>query len=283
MSKVLHETYKRNYTISHVEQPKPNDMSHAHIHKEYELYYLIRGERYYFIEDSIYLITPGTLVLINSGTVHRTASVRPDTSHERLLLIFNGDFIQSALSKLGIPPLSDLFRTPVIQLAPADQEILRKLFHDIMTEQTLKQVNYSGAIKLKILELLLLISRQNSFSTSSIASAGLISEKHKKVNEAIFYIKDHLIEPLSLQSIADSVYVSRGYLSNIFNETTGMKLTDYINIQRINYAKTLLYSSDANITDIAQSCGFESITYFERIFKQLTGITPLKFRQMQKA
>lgn len=283
MSKILHETYEKNYIISHIEQPKPNDMPHAQIHREYELYYLVKGERYYFIEDAIYLITPGNLVLINSGTVHRTACVRPNTSHERLLLIFNGDFIQSALSKLGIPPLSDLFHTPVIQFAPADQEVLQKLFHDIIAEQTLKQANYHVAIKLKILELLLLISRHNTFPAGSIASAGLISEKHKKVHEAIFYIKDHFMEPLSLQTIADNVYVSRGYLSNIFNETTGMKLTDYINIQRINYAKTLLYSSDANVTNIAESCGFESITYFERIFKQLTGVTPLKFKQMQKS
>ena len=282
MSKILHETYEKNYIISHIEQPSPNDMPHAQIHTEYELYYLVKGERYYFIEDAIYLITPNTLVLINSGTVHRTACVRPNTSHERILLIFNGDFIQPTLSKLGVPPLSDLFRIPVIQFAPADQELLQKLFHDIITEQTLKQASYHAAIKLKILELLLLISRHNAFPASSIASAGLISEKHKKVNEAIFYIKEHFMEPLSLQMIADSVFVSRGYLSNIFNETTGMKLTDYINIQRINYAKTLLYSSSANITDIAEKCGYDSITYFERIFKQLTGVTPLKFKQVQK-
>lgn len=282
MSKILHETYEKNYIISHIEQPIPNDMPHAQIHTEYELYYLVKGERYYFIEDAIYLITPGNLVLVSSGTVHRTACVRPNTSHERILLIFNGDFIQPALSKLDIPPLPDLFRTPVIQFDPSAQEMLRSLLQGIITEQTLMQAGYHVAIKLKILELLFLISRRNAFPTSSIASTGLISEKHKKVNEATFYIKEHFMEPLSLQTIADSIFVSRGYLSNIFNETTGMKLTDYINIQRINYAKTLLCSSDANITDIAASCGYESITYFERIFKQLTGVSPLRFKQMQK-
>lgn len=278
LSTTVHATKTHNFRISHIVQSKPNDMNKWHTHKEYELYYLVKGERYYFIDDITYHVTPGTLVLVPAGEVHRTACVRPDSSHERILLIFSEDYVRPFLQGIGLPPLSVFFSNPAIQLTETMQKQLLSIFNDIYAELSARQPNYEIAVKLKFVEILLLISR---CSTSAAISASLIAQstKHKKVHEATLYIKEHCNEPLSLQSIADSIYVSRGYLSRIFNEVAGMKLTDYINIQRVNRAKWLLRNSDQSITDIAGSCGFESITYFEKIFNQTENISPTKYRK----
>lgn len=275
----VHDTRTHNFRISHIVQSKPNDMTKWHMHTEYELYYLARGERYYFIDDATYHITPGTLVLIPAGEIHRTACIVPNPMHERILLILSEEYVRPFLQGVGLPPLHTFFTNPVLHLSPALQRQLTDIFDDIYAELSAKQANYEIAVKLKFVEILLLISRCSSISGKISGSLVSQSSKHKKVHEATLYIKEHYNENLSLQSIADSIFVSRGYLSRIFNEVVGMKLTDYINIQRVNRAKWLLRNSDASITEIAGSCGFESITYFEKIFNQMMNISPSSYRK----
>lgn len=279
MKQIVYEDRTKNFRISHIVQKSTYNMSRRHIHMEYELYYLTKGERYYFIDSKTYLITPGSLVLVPAGTLHRTSSTAFEGDHERILLILNEEWINPFLRKTGMPPLSTYFTQPVLQLEPFKQKYILRLFDDIYEELATKQANYEVAIKMKLTELLILISRCNTASADISAPFVSQSAKHKKVNEATYYIKEHFREPISLQQVADYIFVSRGYLSNIFNEVTGMKLTEYVNMQRINYAKELLANSTESITDIASGCGFENITYFERIFRQTTGVTPLKYRQ----
>lgn len=282
MKQIVYEERTKNFRISHIVQKNAYDMSRRHIHMEYELYYLIQGERYYFIDSKTYHVTPGSLVLVPSGTLHRTSPVTDAGNHERILLILNEEWINPFLRKAGLPPLSSYFGQPVLQLDDFKQKYLLRLFDDIYEELATKQANYEVAIKMKLSELLILVSRCSISSTDISAPFVSQSAKHQKVNEATYYIKEHFREPISLQQVADHIFVSRGYLSNIFNQVTGMKLTEYVNIQRINYAKELLGNSNESITDIATSCGFENITYFERIFRQATGATPLKYRQSMK-
>ncbi len=282
MKQIVYENKTTNFRISHIVQKTAYAMSKRHIHKEYEMYYLIQGERYYFIDSKIYHITPGSLVLVPSGTLHRTSEAESTGGHERMLLILNEEWIDPFLRSIGLPTLATYFTQPVIQLDEFRRKYIQNLFDDIYNEVATKQKNHEISIKLKLSELLILISRCNASAHTVSEPFVSQSSKHKKVNEATYYIKEHFREPISLQQVADHIFVSRGYLSNIFNEVTGMKLTEYINIQRINHAKELLDSSTESITDIANSCGFENITYFERIFRQLTGETPLKYRQSMR-
>lgn len=279
MKNIIFEERTKNFRISHIVQKNSYNMKKQHLHREYEIYYLIQGERFYFIDGQTYHVNPGSLVLVPSGTIHRTTSVISTDSHERILLILNEEWMNPFLRQTGMSPLDSYFNQPVIQLDSYKQKYLRRLYDDIYQEMATKQANYEVAIKMKLTEILILISRCSTIAAKTTSTVVSKSAKHTKVNEASMYIKEHFMEPISLQQIADHIFVSRGYLSNIFNEVTGFKLTEYINIQRINHAKELLANSDDSITDIAGNSGFESITYFEKIFRQTTGVTPLKYRQ----
>ena len=67
-----------NFHIDRVVRDYDYSMVTRHIHEEYEIYYLLEGERYYFINQQTYLITPGTLVFIDKEQVHRTGMVSGD-------------------------------------------------------------------------------------------------------------------------------------------------------------------------------------------------------------
>lgn len=93
------------------------------------------------------------------------------------------------------------------------------------------------------------------------------------------YIGSHLNEDLSLTKIADISYFNPSYLSRLFKQETGVKLSDYIMEVRINKAKELLKETNLKIFEIALMVGLESSTYFGRVFKKYTNETAQEYRE----
>ena len=99
------------------------------------------------------------------------------------------------------------------------------------------------------------------------------------INRALNYIHDNINNPINSNDIADSIGISRGYLSSLFNKELKMKISDYINQEKIEVAKSLLFNSENHIIDISNYLSFSSQNYFQNIFKKYTGLTPLKYQQ----
>lgn len=100
-----------------------------------------------------------------------------------------------------------------------------------------------------------------------------------KVRQAIEYIRTHLGEDLSLNTISDAIDSSPHELSRQFKKQTGKSLTDYINEQRIIEAIYLIENQHFSITDIALMVGFNDVNYFTKVFKKLKGMTPSHYRK----
>ncbi len=95
------------------------------------------------------------------------------------------------------------------------------------------------------------------------------------------YIKSHYGSKITLEEIAASVHLSGSHLSGLFRKETGQTISAYINHVRIEKSKQLLKTSETPIAQIGALCGFEDQSYFTRVFKQQTGLSPKKYRQTQ--
>lgn len=73
--------------------------------------------------------------------------------------------------------------------------------------------------------------------------------------------------------------MSRSYLSRIFRKVTGFSVVEYLNFVRVRKAQELLKGSRMRITEISESTGFGNITYFERVFRSLSGQSPAQYRR----
>lgn len=93
------------------------------------------------------------------------------------------------------------------------------------------------------------------------------------------YIQHHLSEPITAESIAKELYLSRPFLSRKFIEETGESLTDFILNEKTEEAKRLLRHSDKSLTAISNYLGFSSQSHFSRVFKKYAGITPGEYRE----
>lgn len=96
--------------------------------------------------------------------------------------------------------------------------------------------------------------------------------------QAIEVMEARFGEKLTLQSIADSVFVSRTSLCTAFKEETGMGVGDYLRTLRIDRAKELLQTTTLPIAEIARATGYTRQSSFAEAFKVTTGITPTEWR-----
>lgn len=114
----------------------------------------------------------------------------------------------------------------------------------------------------------------------------LVGELHREmdgpnfsINRVKQYIAQHYGEDLTLATLADQVYLSPNYLSNMFTKVTGTSLNRYIRQFRMEKARELLVNTGMKISDVSQAVGYPSTSYFIKHFQQMYGVTPVVFRQ----
>ena len=100
----------------------------------------------------------------------------------------------------------------------------------------------------------------------------------KHINASKEYIYSHIKERITIEDLADSLGVSASYLSRLFKKETGISVSAYIRRQKIEMAKNLLQYSDYSIIEIANRLSFSSQSHFIQQFREVTGMTPGKYR-----
>jgi AraC-like DNA-binding protein/ligand-binding sensor protein len=98
------------------------------------------------------------------------------------------------------------------------------------------------------------------------------------VRRARAYIVGHQADPIDLGDVAKAMHVSTFYFCKMFKKATGLTFTEYLGRVRIERAKTQLLNPNRRVSEIAYDVGFQSLTHFNRVFRQVAGQSPTKFR-----
>lgn len=99
------------------------------------------------------------------------------------------------------------------------------------------------------------------------------------IRQILVTIDASLTGDLSLKRFASELFLNTSYLSTLFKKEVGMTLTDYVNANRIEYAKKLLRSTLLPVQDVAAACGIPDVHYFTRLFRRITDMTPREWRR----
>ena len=104
------------------------------------------------------------------------------------------------------------------------------------------------------------------------------SKGNEITKKAIRYISQNFSRSLTLDKVAEHVHLNSAYFSTLFKQSTGSSFKEYLNMVRIEESKRLLSNTDYSIIDISLATGFEDQSYFSKVFKKYTGLTPKQYR-----
>ena len=211
---------------------------------------------------------------------------------QRLLL----DGIKTGNEKIVCSRLEDIF-TAIGSLEKVNMEYLRGFYWGIITSINNIRLSVAQADNDKKAETLHLTSMQRMIgeSESTAELNGLLKEVSlsitAKVNQynnksiklilrrAMDYIQEHYSEQVTLNEVADNVYVSTCYISRLFKKELGINFVDYLNGIRMEKARELLRDPRYKTYEVAERVGIPDAHYFSRLFKKVVGLTPTEYRE----
>jgi len=92
------------------------------------------------------------------------------------------------------------------------------------------------------------------------------------------YVNENYASDITLSALADELHLNYSYLSTYFKQRTNENLTAFINRVRVDKAKELLLNHELSISEISRMTGFSEHNYFSKVFKKITGMTPVEYR-----
>ena len=257
------------------------NMHVKHFHNQYEIFYLIDGERRFFFDNRSYLVKGGTLILVDENAIHMTmANSDQEFGHDRIILYVDRDKMKEydqMFSNLNLVKFLHQ-NYGVFPLNEKQQQDFIDLYLKLQYEFDNKNRNYKAMIDMEIIKYFIQFMRENH--TPALQDEDMVSSsKYKNIYAVADYISENFDRQLTLDALAGQFYISKYYLSRTFKEITGYGINEYINIHRIQRAKRLLEETDMSISEISIALGYESMTYFEKIFKTYMTLSPLKYRK----
>ncbi len=120
---------------------------------------------------------------------------------------------------------------------------------------------------------------KNQALSSPFFASPKSKENEDRINRVCGYIQNHSSERITLQHVASLVHLTPSAFCKFFKRVTAKTFSDYVNDIRTGHACRLLTESDLPVGEIAMASGFESLTYFNRVFLKKKGVTPVGFRK----
>lgn len=274
----IYDVRNQQFYIAQERQDDTFGMLECHYHDVYEIYYLAEGRRNYFIQNRTYPVVKGDIVLINRYDIHKTMNSH-NATHERILVYFQKEFLSSVIDQADNINLLDCFQSnrKVMRLKVTDQAFVQSILIKMVEEDKRKQKGYMTYQRILLVELLLFINRY--MEQCEQVGVEFSSHLHRKMSEIALYLMENYKNRLSLKLVAEKFFITPCHLSRAFKKVTGFTFIEYLNSIRIKEAQKLLKETKKSVMQISELTGFDSQTHFGRVFKGITGLSPLQYRK----
>lgn len=240
-----------------------------HKHNDrFELMFIGEGAGIYNIDGRGYYVKRGDLLLFNADVLH---DENPYASDD--LLIFSCGVEQLKFPGLPMNHLTARSQAAVMPSGVFYEEICG-IFNQLWQHVTRKK-RYGAEIAHHLLSVLLLVYRniwiENKQEYPSADS--LLGQSVKN------YIDNHFKDEIALKSITAALKMNHYYLSHVFKGYSGYSPKQYQTRRRIGEAQSLLLSTDLGVTEVANAVGYDNVNNFHRIFHNLVGIPPARYKK----
>ena len=252
-----------------------------HWHEELEWIWAETGVLSMTVHGKPCTLQAGEFCFINSGELHEIRSEGASLHHA---IVFQAGMLDFALydscQHQFIRPVTSgqlTFPTRPDRLAPDTARQILACLRDIVQCYHDKSPSAPLHIKIRILQVLELPYRDTALTepTASPRAAATLN----KLKTVLRYMRANYAQPLTLQQLADLVYLSPAYFCHAFHHATGTSPIAFLNGYRIEQAARMLAETDESISRIAEAVGFDNFSYFIRKFREYKRISPREYRR----
>lgn len=252
---------KIDYIIHKGKQRDHIVLEHTHRPKVHEIIYVDYGAIKIDLADETIRLKPGESVIIPGGTPH---SFRGEVGspYDFLNILFRGKIPENILNKK-------------INHHPKCHELIERL-----KDESIQKLPFSNEVMGACLtQLIAFLYRHSELSIPNALPDPAYQRNYKSamVNRALAIIAQEYSSPLSLGKLAQSTGVSESYLRALLKKEVGKNFSEILHERRTNAAKHLLRESAYTLEDIAGAVGYKSLSFFFKIFKRQTGMTPMAY------
>lgn len=226
----------------------------------HDLTFVVEGRASYYINGVKYNVEAGDLIYVPGGSVREAHTFKSCPMHA-----FPFNFYWAS-------PHNDI-RLPfgIVTKRMITKEIMGYIreFNQVwMSKQPFYLIQSRAIFELILHRLLSNFTRQSS------------RQVDPRIKKLTAYITESYAEPLKMSDLAERVNLNPVYLGKLFKESTGSTFREYLNHIRINNAEMMLADGDFTVTETAERCGFQDISYFSNLFKEMKGYPPSAARRI---
>lgn len=251
-----------------------------HIHEDIQLIYVVKGEIELRVSYDVYELIEGDIHIVNLADTH---SIKSNGSSNQLLILY---FETSYFIK-KFPNLYD-----IIFLCDENfnrhnrsntNSILKNMIR-ILADSNEQSQGFSNRINEKSTTILSTLIE--NFQFFSIKDKRFSSDnKYKddifqtqRIQRIIGFIYVNYMNKMNLDQIAENESISKYYLSHLMKYATGYGFQDFVSFVRVEQTEKLVLGTSMSMVKIAFACGFSSVKYFSKHFKEFFGMSPVEYR-----
>ncbi len=251
-----------------------------HWHPEIELLYVREGEVRCYVGGEIWELRQGSGLLINSRTLHRFEAARhnliPNVVFSPSLLapkdsLIDRQYIRPVLARSG----------PFVALNPETDwqaEALR-LLTEVFSIQEAEKPNQLQTLR-ALLQMWDVLYRHTDLTDYD--ESAQTEKSSTRLQRMMSYIHEHYSEPITLDDIASSVFISKSSALQLFHSGIQLSPVAYLIQYRLKCAAELLTATEKQVSSIAEETGFGSTGYFCRRFRELFALAPTEYRRRKR-
>ena len=237
---------------------KPNQSYQKHYHNNPSLAFIVKGSSAEVLSKGPVHCSAQSLIIMPAGEVHANHYDRAGCLS--LVIEIKPPRLESIS---GYSRVLDEFS---LTSGAAFSIVLKRIYKELLVMDTASPLAMEGLT----LELLSNLSR----SSSRVAKYG----RPRWLRQAFDYVHAHFTEAIRLDDVAKSIGVHPVHLARTFRESYGLTLGEQVRALRVEFACTLLSTSDTRLAEIAAASGFSDQAHFSRVFRQHVGVTPSQYR-----
>jgi AraC-like DNA-binding protein len=256
--------------------PRLNDFFFWHFHPEYEIVFIEGADGMRHVGDHIGRFEGSDLILVGPYIPHLNFDYGIRQPYEKVVIQLREDFLEHGFT--NVPELKDIktlferAKSGIHFYGDTKQQVgnrLKKIHQLSHFEQLIEM--------LSVFQVLAQSEEYTLLHSKPIQQHYNLKEQ-QRLKSVYRFIEENYQKKIEVEHMARLTHLSKASFCRYFKKMTRMTFTEFLNQYRINEAKRLLLQ-DKPVSSICFECGFESMSYFDRVFKQRTGLTPLAFRK----